>query len=66
MTPAVDLAARAVARARRAYQLVRSSSLLAPDEAPVFGFAPIKVVSEEIVQAIAFGDLDGQPTVVTR
>jgi hypothetical protein len=62
----VEVVARAVARARRRYQLIRSTSPFAPDEMPVFGFAPIKLVSEEVVQAIAFGDLDGRPIVVTR
>src|SRR5262249_23269272 len=28
--------------------------------------APIKLVSEEVVQALAFGDPDGVPTVITR
>jgi hypothetical protein len=66
MIAAVELVARAVARARQGYQLIRSASPLAPDELPIFGFVPIKLVSEEIVQAIAFGDLNGPPVVVTR
>jgi hypothetical protein len=66
MTAAVETVARAVARARRQYQPIRDTSLLAADGPSVFGFAPIKLVSEEIVQAIAFGDMSGQPTVVTR
>jgi len=45
---------------------IRSTFALSEDPSPVFAIAPIKMVAEEIVQAIAFGDPDGPPQVVTR
>jgi|SRR6516162_11631779 hypothetical protein len=47
-------------------QKVSRSLPVALDVLPAFGFAPIKLVSEEVVQAIAFGDVQGQPTIATR
>ena len=66
MIGAVEVVARAAASILGRYQPIRSTSLLGFDEPPVFGFVPIKLVSEEVIQAIAFGDVDGQPTIVTR
>jgi hypothetical protein len=43
---------------------IRTSSLLSPDPEPVFGFAPIRVVSEQRVQAIAYGRLGSEPEIV--
>ncbi len=59
-----EVLARAIARNQgRAFATV-SSFDVTQDVGPVFGIAPIKVVSEEIVQAIAFGRMDQAPTVV--
>ena len=66
MTGVVEVLARAAATTLGQYQPIRSTSLFGFDEPPVFGFVPIKLVSEEVIQAIAFGDIDGRPTVVTR
>lgn len=66
MSQIIDILARAVARRRRRVVPLRTATTVVPDDGPVFGFTPIKVVSEEVIQAIAFGDLDRAPTVVTR
>jgi hypothetical protein len=57
--------ARAIARGRgRAIPIVESCKL-SPDPELVFGIAPIRVVSEQRIQAIAFGLLNEPPQIVT-
>jgi hypothetical protein len=57
--------ARVVARARgRAIPIVESC-MLSPDPRLVFGIAPIRVVSEQRIQAVAFGSLDQPPRIIT-
>jgi hypothetical protein len=64
MSQIIDTAARLIAFAERRAIPIRSSSALAPDPVPTFGIAPIRVVAEQFVQAIAYGDLDRTPQVV--
>lgn len=44
---------------------IRATSTLSSDPAAVFGIAPIRVVAEQRVQAIAFGLIGQEPRVVT-
>lgn len=61
MSDIAKAAARIVAHSLgRAIPVVECCSLF-PDPKTVFGIAPIRVVSEQRVQAIAFGPLDGTP-----
>ena len=57
---------RLMARDRGHALCCRAASALAPDPGNVVGIAPIKVVTEEVIQAIAFGRLDHQPMVLAR
>jgi hypothetical protein len=66
MTVAIDVVARVFARERRRVVPVRSTSVLAPDPLAVFGIAPIRVVAEQRVQAIAFGLLGEEPSLVVN
>lgn len=61
-----DTLHRAVARARGRALPVRTSSSLSPDPDVTIGIATIKIVTEEQIQAVAFGPLDRPPTVVAR
>src|SRR5262245_3625651 len=66
MSTVIDALARALAYGQgRAYP-VRTTSALSRDPTRCFGIAPLKVVSEEHVQAVAFGDMGGQPRVIVR
>ena len=60
------VAARIIAREIGKAVLVQEAASLAPDPELVFGIAPIRIVAEQQVQAIAFGSIFGQPKVVTR
>ncbi len=62
----LDVLARARARERGRAVVVRECATITADAAHVFGFAPIKMVSEELIQAIAFGMLDADPQLVAR
>lgn len=53
------------ARAGRAV-LVRASRELSPDPQVTVGIAPIKIVTEEHVQALAFGPIGSAPTLIAR
>jgi len=66
MTDFVDIVARAAANQRRRVVPIRGARALSPDPRLAFGFAPIKLVSEEIVQSLAFGVLGTEPEVITR
>jgi len=61
-----DTLHRALARARRRALPVRTSSSLSPDPDVTIGIATIKIVTEEQIQAVAFGTLDRAPTVIVR
>jgi hypothetical protein len=65
MSELADTVARAVALEVGAPVATRRTYALARDPSPVFGIAPIRVVSEQRVQAVAFGDLDSRPQLVT-
>ena len=60
------LAARLLARALSRAVPVRETYTMAPDPDEVFGVVTIKVVTEDQVQALAFGQLGGPPTVIPR
>jgi hypothetical protein len=45
---------------------IRATSALAADPAGVIGIATIKIVTEEQIQALAFGPLDAEPAVIAR
>jgi hypothetical protein len=61
-----DTLHRTLARIRGQALPVRTSSGLAPDPEVTIGISTIKIVTEEQIQAIAFGALDVEPTVVVR
>jgi hypothetical protein len=61
----VMVTARVIARSRgRAIPIVDNFSLT-PDPPLVFGIAPIRVVSEQRVQAIAYGLIEQAPQIIT-
>ena len=64
MTTINDLAARIVAHHSRRAVPVRSSAAIAYDPDQAFGIAPIRVVSEQRVQALAFGTVGNVPQVI--
>lgn len=57
--------ARALARTEGRAVPIRGTSSLAADPLHAFGIALVRVVSEQRVQAIAFGRLDERPEIVT-
>lgn len=62
----IDIAvARVIALARGRAWPIRVTSTLSPDPKRVFGMAPIRVVSEQRVQAIAFGLLTEEPRIIS-
>jgi hypothetical protein len=62
---ALDVVARAIAYEQRRALVIRETSQLSPDPEHVFAIAPVKMVSEERVQAVAFGTPGAEPQVVT-
>lgn len=65
MTDMSLVVARILAATERRAVPIRRTSLLASDPTIVFGFAPIRLVSEQRVYAIAFGDVNARPGIVT-
>lgn len=63
---AIDVLARARARAGNRAVPIRERATLAPDPPTTFAIAAIRLVSEEHVQAIAYGPTDQPPAIVTR
>jgi len=61
-----EVASRAVARELGRAITVRQSSSVAPDPACTIGVTTVKIVTEEQVQAIAFGLIDAPPNIVLR
>lgn len=61
-----DAVARALARRNGRAIPVRHTSAISADPAVTFGIAPIKMVAEEHVQAVAFGRIDAEPQVAVR
>ena len=61
-----DILGRVLARRQGWAMRVRQTTAITGDPRKVLAIAPIKMVSEEIVQAVAFGDPDGEPRIVTR
>lgn len=61
-----DTLHRVLARHRRRAVASRTSSSLALDPAVTIGIATIKIVTEEQIQALAFGALDEDPRVIVR
>ena len=61
-----DTLNRVVARHTGRALATRTSSGLSPDPAVTIGVATIKIVTEEHIQAVAFGALDRDPQVVVR
>lgn len=61
-----DTLNRVVARHAGRAVVTRTSSGMSPDPAITIGIATIKIVTEEHIQAIAFGALDEDPQVVVR
>lgn len=62
----IDITGRILARDRGRAVLIRQTSAIEADPEPCFGVAPIRMVSEELVQAIAFGSMSGPPQVAVR
>lgn len=61
-----DTLHRVLARHTRRAIPTRTSSALSPDPNVTVGIATIKIVTEEQIQAIAFGALDREPRLVLR
>ncbi|MGM5000127.1 hypothetical protein AB8A05_15445 [Tardiphaga sp. 538_B7_N1_4] len=61
-----DALTRVLARHQRRAVLVRTSNEMSSDPAITIGIATIKIVTEEQIQAIAFGALDHDPQVIAR
>jgi len=61
-----DTLNRVMARHTGRALATRTSSGLSPDPAITIGIATIKIVTEEHIQAIAFGSLDRDPQIVAR
>lgn len=57
---------RVLARHHRRALPIRTSRELADDPEITFGVATIKIVTEEQIQAIAFGSIDATPNVIVR
>ncbi|WP_287390965.1 hypothetical protein, partial [Mesorhizobium sp.] len=57
---------RALARTSGRALAVRTSSSLSPDPDVTIGIATIKIVTEEHIQAIAYGAIGEEPTVIVR
>ena len=66
MNAMIDPVARFVAYAEGQAFITKSAALLAPDPLAPFGIAFIKMVAEEAVQAVAFGDLTTDPQLLPR
>jgi hypothetical protein len=62
----IDVLARARAHAGEHAVAIRERATLAPEPPKAFGIAAIRLVSEEHVQAIAYGPLERPPSIVTR
>ncbi|PDW05115.1 hypothetical protein [Candidatus Viridilinea mediisalina] len=64
MSTMIDLTARLLAyQSGRAIPIRRSSALIA-DPSPTFAIVPIRMVAEQVVYALAYGDPEGEPEVV--
>jgi hypothetical protein len=63
---ALDVLARARARAGDRAVPIRERAQLSPDPPGAFAIAALRLVSEEHVQAIAYGPIDAPPGIVTR
>jgi hypothetical protein len=57
---------RALARNRRRAIVHRRSSGISADPVVTIGIATIKIVTEEQIQAIAFGEIGAEPEVIVR
>jgi hypothetical protein len=66
MSRLIDVLARAVAHHEQRALPTRAAFSLTPDPEDVFAIAFIKMVSEELVQAIAYGHPLGEPELITR
>lgn len=64
MSQMINAVARVLAYARGRALLIRESSALALDPETTFGIVPIRMVAEQVVYAVAYGDPDGQPSIV--
>jgi len=60
-----EVFARVVARLQGRAFPTRATSAISPDPPCVFAVAPIQVVAEQHLQAIAYGDPEGEPRVIT-
>lgn len=66
MSPFEETMHRLLARHLRRAVAIRTSSALSPDPASTVGIVTIKIVTEEQVQAIAYGTLNAEPEVIVR
>ena len=66
MSTAIDVTARIIARSQRRAFPIRETVALCPDPDRTFGLVVLKVVSEDQVQALAFGDMTRAPRIITR
>jgi len=66
MSALQDTLTRVLARHLGRALPIRSTSALAADPVDAIGIATVKIVTEEQIQAIAYGPLDAEPTVIAR
>lgn len=66
MSAVINALARQIAYADGQAFCTAAATLLTPDPSAPFGMAYIKIVAEESVQAIAYGDLTAEPQVLPR
>ena len=66
MTKRADIAARLLAWHLGGAVTIHETSSLAPDPEFAFGIAPIRIVSEQQLQSVAFGLLGSEPLILTR
>ena len=66
MSKLTDTLQRMMARVENAAIAIRGGSSFAQDPKDTIGIATIKIVTEEQVQAVAFGRLDEAPSIIVR
>ncbi len=66
MSAYIDIMARVLARRFGRAIHIRDTSSLESDPDPVFGIAPIRLVAEQQVQAVAYGTFGAPPHVLVR
>jgi hypothetical protein len=66
MDVATQVVARVAARSRGRAVVIADSASIAPDDDHAVGVAAIKIVTEEVIQALAFGPVGATPQIIAR